>query len=108
MGNTCCSDNCLSAKYNKNFGGEAPQKESKEMKELLERAKQDEEKIVKLQAHIRGRSVRSKNPIKGSKKDSQRRAQRDISAPEAAVQLPQMPPISNPATEKTEQKLGPF
>lgn len=48
MGNSCCATSCLSGKNNLDFNGKATTALDPNLKELLNHAKQNEDKIVKI------------------------------------------------------------
>lgn len=120
MGNACCNkadpDNANlepnGNKPTKNVDGEPINPE------ILKNAAQNEDKIVKIQASIRGHQARNKlNNDKPESSDvnkpkvSSRTSQRNKDGgPGTAVAKPvaKLPDYSNPATKATEEKLGPF
>ena len=121
MGNTCCNNADKDA-HDKDYSNK-PQKKQDEVAgevdpELLSRAAENQEKIVKLQANTRGFLARKKikdekgeSYDKNKPKQSSRVSQRNKDGgPGTAVAKPvaKLPDYSNPATKATEEKLGSF
>jgi hypothetical protein len=121
MGNTCCNNADKDA-HDKDYSNK-PQKKQDEVAgevdpELLSRAAENQEKIVKLQANTRGflarkkmRDEKGESFDKNKPKQSSRVSQRNKDGgPGTAVAKPvaKLPDYSNPATKATEEKLGSF
>ncbi len=119
MGNTCCNgEKDAHAQDFTNKPQNRPDAKDEVDPELLKRAAENEEKIIKLQANARGFITRNKmkedkneSYDKNKPRQSSRTSQRNKDGgPNTAVAKPvaNLPDYSNPATKATEEKLGPF
>ncbi len=89
MGNTCCNyqpkdPNAL------NFNAKAPEKLTPELEALYQHAKENEEKIVKIQAGFRGLKARKENKV-GANKAGNNSSRRSGDRPPHFRLLPEMP-----------------